>query len=191
MIEFSPAAPAPPVARNLRVDPTKLMLLPRFAAIDVVYALCFGIALRSVAVAFEALAAGAFVLPGLALFDGQLAPMAWLMWVIVPIAVPPFVEEWLFRGVLQPVAARGFLGAGLPGGAAVALAVVLVAAVFGAGHVLLSPGPWPLVTGIITFLVGATCGALTVLTGRLGTAIATHLVFNASGVGMLMLGTFG
>lgn len=190
MIESSPAAPAPPATRHLGADPTKLMLLPRFAAIDLAYALLFGIALRSVAVALEALAAGGFVMPGLVLFDGELAPGAWIWWVAVPILISPFVEELLFRGVLQPLAARGFATAGVSRGIAAGMAVVIVAAAFGAGHVLLNPGPWPLVTSLTTFLVGLTCGALAAFTGRLGSAIGVHLVFNVTGVAMLLFGTF-
>lgn len=38
-----------------------------------------------------------------------------------------------------------------------------------------------------TFTVGLMCGVLTVLTGRLGAAIVTHIVFNGTGVGLLLL----
>lgn len=38
-----------------------------------------------------------------------------------------------------------------------------------------------------TFTVGLMCGVLTVLTGRLGAAIVTHIVFNGSGVALLLL----
>lgn len=192
VIESSPAAPAPapPGTRNLGVDPIRLMLLPRFAAIDLAYALLFGIALRSLAVALEALPAGGFVMPGLVLFDGELAPGAWVWLIAVPILVSPLVEELVFRGVLQPLATRGFASAGMPRGIATGIAVVIVAAAFGAGHVLLNPGPWPLVTGLTTFFVGLVCGALAAFTGRLGPAIGVHLVFNVTGVAMLLIGTF-
>jgi len=42
-----------------------------------------------------------------------------------------------------------------------------------------------LVTGVGTFLVGLGTGTAAVLTGRLGPAIVTHIVFNAS---LLVLG---
>jgi membrane protease YdiL (CAAX protease family) len=38
-----------------------------------------------------------------------------------------------------------------------------------------------------TFTVGLTCGVLTVITGRLGAAIVTHIVFNGTGVALLLL----
>ena len=38
-----------------------------------------------------------------------------------------------------------------------------------------------------TFTVGLMCGVLTVITGRLGAAIVTHVVFNGTGVGLLLL----
>lgn len=38
-----------------------------------------------------------------------------------------------------------------------------------------------------TFVVGLMCGVLTVITGRLGAAIVTHVVFNGTGVGLLLL----
>ncbi|GAB3552804.1 hypothetical protein GCM10027404_24020 [Arthrobacter tumbae] len=38
-----------------------------------------------------------------------------------------------------------------------------------------------------TFTVGLMCGVLTVITGRLGAAIVTHIVFNGTGVGLLLL----
>lgn len=38
-----------------------------------------------------------------------------------------------------------------------------------------------------TAIVGLMCGVLTVITGRLGSAIVTHIVFNGTGVGLLLL----
>ncbi|GAB3537034.1 hypothetical protein GCM10027403_19860 [Arthrobacter tecti] len=38
-----------------------------------------------------------------------------------------------------------------------------------------------------TFVVGLVCGVLTVITRRLGAAIVTHVVFNGTGVGLLLL----
>ena len=38
-----------------------------------------------------------------------------------------------------------------------------------------------------TFTVGLMCGVLTVITGRLGAAIVTHIAFNGTGVGLLLL----
>lgn len=38
-----------------------------------------------------------------------------------------------------------------------------------------------------TFTVGLICGVLTLATGRLGAAIMTHVVFNGTGVGLLLL----
>lgn len=38
-----------------------------------------------------------------------------------------------------------------------------------------------------TFTIGLMCGVLTVITGRLGAAIVTHIVFNGTGVALLLL----
>lgn len=167
------------------------MLIPRFRPIDLAYALLFGIALRSIAVLAEALAAGGFRLPGLVLIDGQLEAGDWITWVIAPIVLAPFIEEWIFRGVLQPLTAYSLKRFGIPHRSALALAVVVVAALFAAGHLLLNPGGAPWVTGVTTFLVGLACGSLSAFTGRLGPAIGTHAVFNATGVALLLAGTFG
>ncbi len=40
---------------------------------------------------------------------------------------------------------------------------------------------------VSTFTVGLMCGVLTVITGRLGAAIVTHVVFNGTGVALLLL----
>lgn len=165
-----------------------------FRSIDIVIALLFGIALRSIAMIAEMVAMGltAPQLPGLVLFDGGLAPEIWLMLIVVPILVAPLVEELFFHGVLQPAIAQSiFRKRHRLRAISNCVAVIVTAALFACGHLVMNPSPYPFLMGSITFALGVVCGGLTIVTGRLGPAIATHLVFNVSGVALLIMGTFG
>nr|WP_256431122.1 CPBP family intramembrane glutamic endopeptidase [Plantibacter sp. CFBP 8804] len=100
--------------------------------------------------------------------------------VLAATVIAPVVEELFFRGLLL----RSVRGS-LPGRAAW-IAVVISAALFASLHLVVASGPSEaLVTGVGTFLVGLGTGTAAVLTGRLGPAIVTHIVFNAS---VLVLG---
>jgi len=183
-------ANAPSGRTRVAVDPGRLMLWPSFTGHDLALAILFGLGLRAVAILLESLTNGGFALPGLVLFDDTLSLDQVLWAVAIPIFVAPWLEEWIFRGVLQPLAVRVLRVVGVSHGVATAGAVILVAAAFALGHVLLAPGAWPLTTSAALLMVGLTCGGLVVLTGRLGTAIGVHFVFNLSGVALLLGGTF-
>jgi membrane protease YdiL (CAAX protease family) len=78
----------------------------------------------------------------------------------------PIVEELVYRGLLQ-----GSFAARVDG----AVAVLIVAAWFALIH--LRPVEYP---GLFTF--GLVAGACVLVTGRLGTAIVTHVGFNVTGL---------
>ncbi|MGH9270025.1 MAG: lysostaphin resistance A-like protein [Ilumatobacteraceae bacterium] len=83
----------------------------------------------------------------------------------------PIVEELVYRGLLQGSFASRVHGA---------VAVVIVSAWFALIH--FRPVEYP---GLFTF--GLVAGACFLVTGRLGTAIVTHVAFNATGL-LLALG---
>lgn len=124
---------------------------------------------------------------------GPLGGPSWAVLVVLVVGivvVTPVVEEWFFRGVLLR-ALVGVLereGSGAGSGAVLTggVAVLGSAVVFAGLHVLpvLPAVPVGLVVGSLVLGIG--CGILTLVTGRLGAAIAAHVAFNAVGVGLLL-----
>ena len=88
----------------------------------------------------------------------------------------PIVEEVFFRGYFL-TAVRQRLGA--------AAGIAITSLVFGALHIQGTP-----IGGLFAFCsttaIGVILAALVVKTGRLGAAITTHIVFNASGVALIL-----
>ncbi|MFB8388039.1 type II CAAX prenyl endopeptidase Rce1 family protein [Microbacterium sp. NPDC055910] len=106
------------------------------------------------------------------------------------VVVTPVVEELFFRGLLLAALVDAFGGVRrlLSAGGAVAVS----AAVFAWLHIvplgtLGSPGGalWPAM--LAPLLLGIACGVVFVLTRRLAAGIVTHVVFNASGMLLLLL----
>ena len=85
----------------------------------------------------------------------------------------PLVEEMVYRGLLQRSAVAKF---GPVGG------LIAASVFFGAIH--LRPVELPGLT-----VAGLVFGLMLLRTGRLGSAIATHAAFNATGVFALLLST--
>lgn len=116
------------------------------------------------------------------------------------VLIAPFLEELFNRGlVLRAVqnawwvkgAARGKVSAATERRSlttATVVAILVSSLVFGLLHTGavgdLRSSVYLLVG---TFTVGVICGILTVWTGRLGPAIVTHIVFNGSAIGLLLL----
>jgi hypothetical protein len=88
----------------------------------------------------------------------------------------PFVEELMFRGLLQRAVLRRVPSARV----ASVLVVVLVAAWFALIH--FRPVEYP---GL--FLFGLVLGGCALATRRIGMSIAAHLAFNATGLAMVAL----
>lgn len=109
--------------------------------------------------------------------------------------VGPVVEELMFRGILLRAiryrVLRGPRSAPLPQPAprsvqtrASALAILVSSAAFAVLHLSQAPGDLALflVLGLGTFLVGVLHAVITIVTGRLGAAMVSHVLFNGSSV---------
>ena len=92
--------------------------------------------------------------------------------------IAPLTEELLFRGLIQ----RGLSSRWTPW-----IAVAMQAAVFGAAHITPSEG-WGNADLIVSLAVmGFGLGAIARLTGRLGTSIVAHALFNCIQLALLWL----
>lgn len=116
---------------------------------------------------------------------GGIAP-AIVLSLLVAVAVSPFVEEVLFRGVLQRALADGMRasGAAIASGVAIAMAT----AVFVLAHI--TTGQVQVGLLISTIAVGVVCGLLAARTGRLTASITAHTVHNVIGVILLILASW-
>lgn len=153
-----------------------------FRPIDLLWGLAAGLLLRIVVSVLEVVVYGSLpaTASGGAPTGSALIVISFIVAVLAATVIAPVVEELFFRGLLL----RSVRGS-MPGRAAW-IAVVISAAMFASLHVVVASGPSEaLVTGVGTFLVGLGAGTAAVLTGRLGPAIVTHIVFNAS---LLVLG---
>lgn len=153
-----------------------------FRPIDLLWGLAAGLLLRIVVSVLEVVVYGSLPATsgGGAPTGSALIVISFIVAVLAATVVAPVVEELFFRGLLL----RSVRGS-VPDRASW-IAVVISAALFASLHLVVVSGPSEaLVTGVGTFLVGLGTGAAAVLTGRLGPAIVTHIVFNAS---VLVLG---
>nr|WP_243847471.1 CPBP family intramembrane glutamic endopeptidase [Microbacterium ulmi] len=155
----------------------------RWAPVDIVLGVCVGGVVRAIV---------ELVQPTTGTLEGPLtagpAPgriAAAVVLVAGVAAVSPVVEEVFFRGVLQQ-ALTDHLG-GLGRVAAASTAIVVSTAAFVALHVL--PGGAVVPVGLVVGSAGVGVGAgiLLAVTGRLSGAIVTHVVFNGSGILLLMV----
>lgn len=96
---------------------------------------------------------------------------------IAAIVGAPLVEELFFRGLFLTTARRRL---GTAGG------VLLSSVVFGVLHAQTTPAA-SAYTITATTLIGVGLAVLVVRTGRLGTAITSHVLMNASGVALAMI----
>jgi membrane protease YdiL (CAAX protease family) len=112
--------------------------------------------------------------------EGTRGALAWLVLVLVTCVGAPLVEELFFRGLLQ-TRLVGRLGA--VGG------ITVTSLLFGAAHVVAWDGWMTLAYGWSIAGGGLVLGTLRHVSGRLGTAIVAHAVFNV--VAMLALAVLG
>ncbi|MFE1665395.1 CPBP family intramembrane glutamic endopeptidase [Microbacterium sp. P02] len=160
--------------------------LLRLRPVDLLYGLAIGAALR-IAQGWIELALGEDgALPSYPVIGGNL-PSGWLFTdVVSPGLIAPVIEELFFRAVLVvalfTVFRRqvGSLFAGV-------IALLGSTGVFVLAHGL-QPSEGAGVVGLI--MLGATCSALVLLTGRIWGAVLVHAVFNLSFVALAMAGTF-
>ncbi|WP_026553232.1 type II CAAX endopeptidase family protein [Arthrobacter sp. H20] len=114
--------------------------------------------------------------------------------------IAPFLEELFNRGlVLRAVQNAWWLSGSVKGKVSAAapqrslttatvVAIVVSSLAFGLLHTGAVPDLRSSIYLLVgTFTVGVICGVLTVWTGRLGPAIVTHVVFNGSAIGLLLV----
>lgn len=106
----------------------------------------------------------------------KLGSLGWAVLVIVSCVGAPLFEELFFRGLLQGQLTERF---------GPAVAVVVTAVVFGAAHFGNDPGFGGLVLAVGIGAGGLVLGFIRHLTGRLGSSMATHALFNASAMAIL------
>lgn len=148
-----------------------------FRPIDLLWGIAAGMLLRILVSVIEVLVYGSLpaMASGAAPSGSVVIVVSFVLAVLAATVFAPVVEELFFRGLLL----RSIRGS-RPGWSAW-LAVIVSAALFAALHLVVADtATEALVTGLGTFLVGLATGAAVVLTGRLGPAIVTHVVFNAS-----------
>jgi membrane protease YdiL (CAAX protease family) len=94
----------------------------------------------------------------------------WLLLVVMTVVLAPVIEELFYRGLVMRAMERDLRERKVRG--ASAIAVVVTGVVFAAMHFQVAS-----LLGLAVF--GIVVGALVMWTGRLGTSICTHMVFNA------------
>lgn len=157
----------------------------RFRWTDILWGLGLGVLLRIVQGWLEVAAGSPGGLPSYSTLGGELSVNAtWLLLGLFgPVLIVPLVEEFLFRGVVlvsvYRMARRG-LEAGL-------LAILASTAAFVAIHAVNGMNRWD--EPVYLALVGATCGTLVLLTGRIWGAVLVHMVFNGIWVALALTGT--
>ena len=162
--------------------------LLRFRALDVLYGVMLGLILRIVQGWIETGERGAPAFPSVALVDGRVGIEWWVVDVAGALVVAPVLEELFFRGVLL-VAVYSALRR--PFGAVTAgiTAVLASSGLFVIVHALVRGGD---LSGTLSlFLLGLVCGSLVVLTGRVWSAVILHVIFNASYLALMAVGTLG
>jgi len=173
---------APVVVAWSRSRPLGLL---RFRGLDVVYGVVFGVILRFCQGVIAQSEGGPVSWPSVPSIPGTL-PDGFFGDVVGGVAVAPMLEELFFRGVVLVcayTAVRRWSGRIAGGVAATAISTAL----FVGAHLLVAPisasDVWALA------LVGVVAAALVLGTGRIWAAVATHVVFNATGLALVAVGT--
>ena len=138
----------------------------------------FGVAASLVGRVLAGYAVSPFPLPrsgrsgggGRSVFDGQRSTTVWLILVFVVCVGAPLVEELFFRGLVQR-RLIGRLGV-VPG-------IAIASLLFGAAHLIAWSGPITLAYAWAVAAGGLVLGASYHASGRLGTSIVAHALFNA------------
>ncbi len=165
--------------------------LLRIRAVDALYAVVLGGALRVVQGWLAVVFGGSGALPSYPSLDGGLPTFWWLEDLLGGALVAPVVEEFFFRGLVLVVIftlVRRFAGndrAGVSLGGFVAVAAS--AGLFVVTHFL--TGPLSAGASVSLALVGIVCGLLVVFTGRIWPAVLVHVVYNGTGVLLTVAGT--
>jgi uncharacterized protein len=108
----------------------------------------------------------------------QLGTSGWIVLIALTCIGAPLFEELFFRGLLQGQLVERF-------GPGIGIAVTSV--VFGAVHIANDPGVAGLLLALSVGAAGVVLGVVRHLTGRLGSSIATHSLFNVTAMIALVL----
>ena len=103
------------------------------------------------------------------LHDGTHGAAAWVVLVIVTCVGAPLVEELFFRGLLQTRLITRF-------GPVVGIGVTSL--LFGGAHLVAWRGPITLAYGWSVAGAGLVLGTIRFCSGRLGTSVVAHAMFN-------------
>jgi membrane protease YdiL (CAAX protease family) len=103
----------------------------------------------------------------------KLGASGWTVLIVLSCIGAPFFEEMFFRGLLQGQLVERF-GPGI--------AIAVTAVVFGAAHIANDPGVAGLLLALTVGAAGVVLGVVRHLTGRLGSSIATHALFNVTAI---------
>lgn len=160
------------VVRDLRL---------RVRPIDIVIGLLGGVALALIGVALTAAISGRSPMggSGIEVVSGGRPMSYWIATLALPLIAAVF-EETFFRGLLQPAFMRVSAGLGAGRGMTAALGIALTTVCFVAFHLVLNPGGGA-AAAVVLLLVSVACGAAACATGRLGPAVAIHLIYNLAG----------
>lgn len=112
----------------------------------------------------------------------RLGTPGWVVLALFTCVGAPLIEELYFRGLLQGQLAERFRPA---------VAIAVTAVVFGAAHVPNDPGFAGLVLGVSIGAAGVVLGVVRHLSGRLGSSIGTHALFNAIAIVALLATSSG
>lgn len=154
----------------------------RWTWTDILFGLFFGVFARAT-VELAAPTLGGFGGPLGGALTGE-ATVALIVAASAAVIVSPVVEELFFRGLLVRALLDALGEAGRVGAAVVAIATSTAAFVL--LHVVAAGSLVPLGLLIGSIVIGVGCGVLTVWTGRLGAAVTAHLLYNASGLALLL-----
>lgn len=159
--------------------------LLRFRALDLMYGVVFGVALRIADGVLQSEGGEPAAWPTTVSAAGSL-PDGFLLDAALGSFVAPTLEELFFRGVVLVAAYTVFrrLSGRVAGGIA---AAALSTALFVAAHLLVEGMDASRVLSLV--LVGVVASALVLGTGRLWAAVVTHIVFNATGFALVAVGT--
>lgn len=161
--------------------------LLRFRALDLLYGLVLGVMLRFFQGWVAEVSGEGADFPSYVTLDGQLPNGWWFTDALSPVIIAPVLEEFFFRAViliaLYSALRRPF------GKVTAGLAALLVStALFVIVHTV--AGEMSTDAAVSLAAVGTVCALLVLLTGRIWGAVLVHMVFNATYVGLALVGTF-
>jgi hypothetical protein len=149
---------------------------------DVLYGLFVGLVARAI-VELVAPTLGGFGGPLGGALSGD-ATLALAVAAGAAVLISPIVEELYFRGLMLRALLDALGEAGRVGASVVAIATSTAAFVL--LHIVAGGAVVPVGLLVGSIVVGVGCGVLTVVTGRLGAALTAHLLYNASGLALLL-----